>query len=257
MTRIPPELADAFWSRVRKSDGCWMFMNRWGQCAAGYGAFTFKHEGKHVSVRANRAAYELAYGEIPDGMMICHHCDRPGCVRPDHLFAGTDRDNKRDYREKMKSQKPMAQDEFSLTPRRVSVITGIPLPTLKAMIQSGEVPALKFWPRMMPRVRPEVVESLKLKAQGFAPKPEKSAPKGISTDMAVDGSPTDGAFSTPASAPQDACTAGPTLPCGASQRLPNRADVASTDAVQQTDPAGTEGDPPVSSSEAEKEDVNG
>lgn len=51
-------------------------------------------------VLEHRHAWELAYGPIPKGMVICHTCDNTRCVNISHLFMGTQADNMRDMREK-------------------------------------------------------------------------------------------------------------------------------------------------------------
>ena len=47
-------------------------------------------------VATHRAAYELAYGAIPDGLLVMHSCDNPPCCNPEHLFLGTNQDNSDD-----------------------------------------------------------------------------------------------------------------------------------------------------------------
>lgn len=58
----------------------------------GYGKFHVNYK----AVGAHRYSYKIHFGEIPEGMLVCHHCDNPPCVAPNHLFLGTSRDNMQD-----------------------------------------------------------------------------------------------------------------------------------------------------------------
>lgn len=94
-TRQRP-LADRFWEKVRKTPRCWL----WTAYAlrAGYGVFC---TGKHGQAdMAHRVSWRLHFGPIPDKMFVCHSCDTPSCVRPDHLFLGTHEQNMADMRSK-------------------------------------------------------------------------------------------------------------------------------------------------------------
>lgn len=84
--------AKKFWSYVDKSDklGCWRW--RGGISGDGYGSCLIG--GKRLG--AHRASYLIAHGDVPMGLCVCHHCDNPKCVRPDHLFIGTYKDNMQD-----------------------------------------------------------------------------------------------------------------------------------------------------------------
>lgn len=87
LSRARP-VADRFWPKVQKGDGCWEWQG--SRLPHGYGHLTIPGRGVPY---AHRISWELTHGEIPDGLWVLHHCDNPPCVRPDHLFLGTAQDN--------------------------------------------------------------------------------------------------------------------------------------------------------------------
>ncbi len=102
--------ADKFWSFVKKGDGCWEWQGglvKKSEAGAerSYGAFAPRTGELYP---AHRYSYELAYGKIEGHVghdpereiCVCHHCDNPRCVRPDHLWLGSDADNVADAKAK-------------------------------------------------------------------------------------------------------------------------------------------------------------
>lgn len=74
--------------KVEPIKKCWFIREDWSVYATIKGRI------------AHRVSYELCVGPLIYGLEICHHCDRKGCINPNHLFQGTHGDNVRDARNK-------------------------------------------------------------------------------------------------------------------------------------------------------------
>jgi hypothetical protein len=108
-----------FWSKVDQSGDCWEWTA--ARNHAGYGQFRWEMLGsKSQMQQAHRVSWYLHFSDIPPELHVCHHCDNPRCVRPAHLFLGTDADNHRDSVRKGRATNP--PNPQRLTPDQVEEI---------------------------------------------------------------------------------------------------------------------------------------
>lgn len=102
LPQMTPE--ERFWAKVDRGGPvpehrpelgpCWIWTK--AKSRFGYGKLTLQKRTR----TAHRMSYELAHGAIPSGLLVCHRCDNPPCVNPDHLFLGSFADNTRDMHAK-------------------------------------------------------------------------------------------------------------------------------------------------------------
>lgn len=99
---------ERFWKFVDKTDYCWIWTSKTNK--RGYGWHRLYGHDKPRGILAHRFSYALHFGQIPIGILVCHECDNPRCVRPDHLFLGTSQDNVDDMMNKGRSRHMSGED---------------------------------------------------------------------------------------------------------------------------------------------------
>jgi HNH endonuclease len=98
------------------SNGCMLWLG--AKTTGGYGHLRVHKQNQ----KAHRVAWELARGPVPEGFFICHVCDVPACVNPDHLFLGTNADNMQDCAAKGRTARGEKSGMHKLTEDQVREI---------------------------------------------------------------------------------------------------------------------------------------
>ena len=110
-------------------DGCWLWLGSTN--AGGYGQIRREPEGNAVrgaKATTHRVAWEPTHGPIPDGLHVCHRCDNPRCVNPDHPWLGTHAENLADMKAKGRAARGDRSGTARLDSQQVQIIKRLLFP---------------------------------------------------------------------------------------------------------------------------------
>ena len=138
-------IRDRFESKYTRipMSGCWIWE---GMIANGYGRLRTDTDPNKALSGAHRVAWELYRGPIPDNMQVCHSCDVPCCVNPNHLFIGSASENMQDaarkgrmnWRAGEKRNLPVGESSHQTTLKNSDVIS------IRASDETGPVLARRY-----------------------------------------------------------------------------------------------------------------
>jgi hypothetical protein len=117
---------ERFMRHVDTKTGCWEWTG--SKTFGGYGHARFQGQ----EWRAHRVSFELFVGRIPDNLQVCHSCDNPPCVNPDHLFLGTAKENILDSVNKGRWNAPKGEQSYW------SKLTDLDVLKIRALVDGGQ-----------------------------------------------------------------------------------------------------------------------
>jgi hypothetical protein len=137
--RTAKPLPERLWANVQKTDSCWLWQGF--PCRKGHGQIMncgYKpQEPWRRKFQVHRITYEMLKGPIPKGICVCHRCDVPNCVNPDHLFLGTVAQNNLDMVAKRRHAHGTNHYNTKLTPDQVLFVRSSSLSQMKLAKQLG------------------------------------------------------------------------------------------------------------------------
>jgi hypothetical protein len=120
-----------FWEKVspEPNSGCWLWAGSANE--HGYGELWFGQRNE----RAHRLSYEYLVADLPSAWLVCHRCDNPACVNPEHLFVGTHKQNTADM---------IAKGRHVPAPRVTACLRGHPRTPANTLANGGCKPCRRF-----------------------------------------------------------------------------------------------------------------